>query len=613
MQGNSAAPGTEQAGAHGHAGNTITPEEAGTLDGLFRERLRRTPGAIAYRHYDDSHANWRDYTWMHMERLVARWQAALRGEGLQPGDRVAIMLRNSPDWVAFDIAALGLGLVTVPLYTHDRAENVAYILQDSGCTVLLFDHEEQWRGLSSVCERAPSLQRLLSARPIAHDGDSRLRHVDDWLPDEAQAPVYGMAARNSLATIIYTSGTTGRPKGVMLSHYNILANAYASLEGVMHVDASYTFLSFLPLSHSFERTCGYYLPMMGGATVAYSRSVQQLGEDLRSVQPTVLVSVPRVYERIWGTVRDRLQRESRLKRALFSLAVSVGYARFEHAQGRAPWRPSLLLWPVLQRLVARKVLARLGGRLRVALSGGAALSPHVARVFIGLGLPVVQGYGLTEASPVVCANRLEDNVPASVGRPIPGVEARVSADGELIVRGPSVMQGYWQDRQATAAAVSADGWLSTGDLVRIDEGGRVYITGRLKDVLVLSNGEKISPNDVEAAILRDPLFEQVMLIGEGRPYVSLVAVLDEERWRTVSAAAGLDPADVASRAAERLIVKQAAAQLTSFPGYLQVRRVIVSREQWSVENGFMTPTLKLRRESVLARFDAEIDRLYAGL
>ncbi|MGE5523694.1 MAG: AMP-dependent synthetase/ligase [Rhodospirillaceae bacterium] len=596
------------------ASHIVSVGDAVTLDGLFRERVRRTPDLLAYKHYDDPHENWRDYTWTHMERLVARFQAALRTEGLQPGDRVAVMLRNCPEWVAYDIAALGLGLIVVPVYTQDRAENIAYILSHAECRVLLFETEMQWQALRAVRGELSSLQRIVALRSFSAPEEPRLVALADWLPDEAPVPpTYGVSQGDELATIVYTSGTTGRPKGVMLSHRNILTNARACLDGVLQADHTYTFMSFLPLSHTFERTCGYYLPMMCGAPVAYARSVQQLGDDLRTLKPSVLVSVPRIYERIWSTVRDKLQDGPLIRRKLFYLAVEVGYARFEHAQGRAPWRIKLTLWPLLERLVSAKVLERLGGELRVALSGGAALSPEVSRIFIGLGLNLIQGYGLTESSPVVCANRLEDNVPASVGRPIPGVDIRTADDGALQVRGSNVMLGYWKNAEATRTVMSVDGWLNTGDLVRIDERGRVYITGRLKDILVLSNGEKISPTDVEAAVLADPVFEQVMLVGEGRPYLTRVAVLNRERWEAVRSEAGLERADLHSRDVERLALKRIATQLKSFPGYLQVRRVVFANEPWTVENGLLTPTLKLRRDSVLRRFDTEIDRLYAGL
>jgi long-chain acyl-CoA synthetase len=592
--------------------HVVTVDAAVTLDGLFRERARRTPERVAYRHFAEQHGNWRDYTWAQMARQVARWQAALERDGLQAGDRVAVMLRNSPEWVMFDIAALGLGLVVVPLYTQDRPDNVAYILNDAGCKVLLFEGQEQWQALQEVRGQLGGLVRILAVNALpAGDDDPRLKWIGDWLPEDGGETRHRQHDRGALATIVYTSGTTGRPKGVMLSHHNILSNAGACLSVLTPVEDD-VFLSFLPLSHTFERTCGYYLAMMTGSTTAYARSVQTLAEDLQSVRPTLLISVPRIYERVYGRIRDALEAGPPAKRKLFGLAVEVGWARFEHAQGRGPWQPSFLLWPLLDALVAKKILARLGGRVRVAISGGAALPPDISRVFIGLGLPVLQGYGMTESSPVAAANRPDDNVPASVGRAIPGVELKLGEHSALMIKGPNVMLGYWNNPEATRAILGADGWLNSGDTARFDEQGRVYITGRLKEIIVLSNGEKIPPVDMEAAMLRDPLFEQVMLLGEGKPFLSVMAVLNAEKWKALAAERGLDAANVAAPQAEKLALERLSAQLKSFPGYAQVRRVTLTLEPWTVENGLLTPTMKLRRAKVMEKFNAEIDRMYEG-
>jgi len=597
------------------ASHVIPVDTAGTLDGLFRERVTRTPDLVAYRDFNRQHGNWRDYTWAQMDHQVARWQAALEKDGLRAGDRVAVMLRNSPEWVMFDQAALGLGLVVVPLYTQDRPDNSAYIVNDAGCKVLLFEDMEQWQRLSGVRDQLGGLVRILAVKALPGSGDEpRLKWVGDWLPEEGGATRHVPRGPHVLATIVYTSGTTGRPKGVMLSHHNILTNAHACLE-VMTVDHDDLFLSFLPLSHTFERTCGYYLTMMAGSTVAYARSIPQLGEDLQTIRPTMLISVPRIYERIWDAIRTKLDEGPRFRKMLFLLAVEIGYARFEHAQGRAPWRPSFLLWPVLDALVAGKVLARLGGRMRAALSGGAALSPAISRVFIGLGLPVLQGYGLTETSPVACANRPDDNLPASIGHPIPGVEVKLGDRQALLIKGPNIMLGYWNNEEATRQMIQADGWLNSGDTARIDEEGRVFITGRLKEVIVLSNGEKIPPLDMEAAIARDPLFDQVMLLGEGKPYLSLMAVLAADHWKKLAAEHGLDAGadyNVQSKEAEAIVLKRIAAQLKDFPGYAQVRRATLMLEPWTIDNGLLTPTMKLKRAKVMEKFNAEIDRMYAG-
>ena len=594
--------------------HVISPEEAGTLDGLLAARVRRTPDGVAYRDFNLAHANWRDYTWAQIDHQVARWQTALERDGLKPGDRVAVMLRNSTEWVTFDQAALGLGLVVVPLYTQDRPDNVAYILNDAGCKVLLLGTHEQWKALAGLRDQLAGLTRILTVeeQPAAVD-EPRLKTVGQWLPDEGGATRHVPRDPGALATVVYTSGTTGRPKGVMLSHRNILSNAYACLQ-VVPVDAGDTLLSFLPLSHTFERTCGYYLTIMTGSATAYARSVQQLGEDLQTIRPTMLISVPRIYERVYGAIKSKLDEGPALRRKLFNSAVEVGWARFEHEQGRRAWSPSLLLWPLLKALVADKILARLGGRLKSAFAGGAALAPEISRVFIGLGLPVVQGYGLTETSPVACANRPADNVPASVGLAVPGVEVRIGDRGALMIRGPNVMLGYWNNEDATRAMIGADGWLNSGDTARIDERGHVYITGRLKEIIVMSNGEKIPPVDIEAAIMRDALFEQVMLIGEGKPYLSVMAVLNREQWTRFAAEQGRSDEAAALKLPEvdKALLARIAAQMKAFPGYAQVRRISATLEPWTVENGLLTPTLKLRRSRVLEKFHAEFDQMYSG-
>jgi long-chain acyl-CoA synthetase len=346
------------------------------------------------------------------------------------------------------------------------------------------------------------------------------------------------------------------------------------------------FLSILPLSHMFERTGGYYLPLSIGAQVAFARGVAHLPDDLRTQAPTVMFAVPRIFEKFAARIEHALAGAPR-RRRLFDACVALGW-RVE--QGRARLHDRLLL-RALRRLVAKPILARLGGRLRLAVVGGAALDPALARTFIGLGLPMLQGYGMTEASPVVSVNRLSDNVPDTVGRPLDGVEVKLAEGGELLVRGASVMLGYWRNDEATRASIDAAGWLHTGDLAEIRD-GRIAIRGRAKDILVLSNGEKLPPQDVEFAILHDPVFEQAMLIGEARPYVVLLAVSQETD--------------------ERALLKRANARLKAFPRWMRVRRVIASREPWSVENGLLTPTLKLKRPMLVDRYRDRIDAAYAS-
>ena len=577
----------------------ITPRSAVTLDGLFRRRVELTPDCPAYRYYEPETGDWRQYSWVQMAQLVGRWRAALQAEQLQAGDRVALMLPNGCEWVQFEQAALSLGLVVVPLYVNDRPDNIAYILRDTQARMLvLTGDDEQWSLLSGQLESLADLQRIVSLRYLKTD-DNRQCLLADWLPNASSELHDRHAGPDDLATIVYTSGTVGRPKGVMLSHRNILWNAWAGQRCVTGLGADDLFLSFLPLSHMLERTAGYYIPMIVGAEVAFARSIPQLADDLLSIRPTVLISVPRIYERIYARIQAKLETRSGFERKLLRLTLAVGWRHFRFRQGLAGWSPGIMLWPLLKRRVADKVMARLGGRIRIAICGGAPLAENISRFFIGLGLPLLQGYGMTETSPVLNVNRPWNNDPASVGPALEDVEEMISPDGELLARGPGNMLGYWNNPQATRELIDADGWLHTGDIARI-ENDRVYITGRVKDIIVMSNGEKVPPADMELAIALDPVIEQVMVIGEGRPFLTALAVLVEE----------LRDAD--DRPDNEMLCRQIAQRLHNFPGYAQVRRVSIIDEPWTVDEGLLTPTLKLRRKRILEHYRFVVDGMYEG-
>jgi long-chain acyl-CoA synthetase len=594
----------------------ISFEEARTLPGLFALRCERSPECEAYREFDAATGAWTSCTWGQMRSRVALWRGALAREELQPGERVAVMLKNSIDWVCYDQAAQSLGLVVVPLYPTDNAEDIAYILGDCGARVLLLTDAQRWSTLAPLGARFASLQRVLCAAPSPGLPAAGLAmDVQAWLALPPGAPRTIEADPDALATIVYTSGTTGPPKGVMLSHRNILSNADAVLRMVKGYRED-VFLSFLPLSHTLERTVGYYVPVMIGAAVAFARSVQDLGQDLLTVRPTMLVSVPRIYERIYAKLQQELEAKGAPAKALFEWAERTGWHRFEAAQHRAPEPGAVeaMMWPVLRHLVADKLLAHLGGRLRIAVSGGAPKSPNLMHCFIGLGLPLLQGYGLTESSPIVTANKLEDNVPASVGLPLPGVEVRLGAQDELLVRGPNVMLGYWNDEKKTREAIDADGWLHTGDQARIDPDGHVYITGRMKEILVTSTGEKVPPADIEMAIAEDPLFDQVLVIGEGKPYLAALVVLNPEVWRGVASELGVDAsAENVLKMPEvhEAVLERIQARLGRFPSYARVRGVSLALQPWTVDDGLITPTLKLKRRVLEKRFSPLIEGLYA--
>lgn len=593
--------------------DVIAPAQAVTLHGLFLERVRRTPDKEAYRYFDVPRNQWVSLSWRQMREQTARWQAALAKEGLVKGDRVALMLRNCPQWVMFDQAAMSLGLIVVPLYTVDRADNIAYIVNDAQAKVLLFETAEQWKELSGVVGQMGCVQRFIALDDFTSD-EPRLASAVRYLPDSAELEPAPPCAIGELASIIYTSGTTGRPKGVMLSHNNMLSNAFDAMATFTMRDDD-LLLSFLPLSHTFERTCGYYLQVMTGATVAYARSIPLLSEDLQTIKPTILISVPRIYERINAAIKAKLDEGSPLKRALFHLAVEVGWARFLREQGRGGWKLSFLLWPVLDALVAKKILARFGGRLRTAVSGGAALPAEIAHLIVGLGLPVVQGYGLTETSPIVTGNRLENNFPDSIGQPIRNVQVKLGAQNALLVKGPNVMMGYWNNPEATKAMIDADGWLNTGDIARISGTGHIYITGRLKEIIVLSNGEKIPPADMESAILNDPLIDQVMVYGEGKPYLVALAVLNPQVWPQVAAKVGVRsdmPESLTDSNVEAKVLRRIARNISGFPGYAKVHRVLLLTDPWNIDNGLLTPKLSLKRNKVVEMFGKQIEELYKG-
>ncbi|MGI9311018.1 MAG: AMP-dependent synthetase/ligase [bacterium] len=599
--------------------DAIDPESACTLHGLYQARIARTPDATAYVQHCASSGQWREYSWRRCAHDSAKWRRALAADGIAPGERAAIRLRNRREWVLADQACLAAGLVVVPLYFEDSADNLAYVLAHAQARLCFVDSARMLREM--IATLPPTLRRVVvieDADELDALDDARVMSLPRWLArgDAASDAPSHNAAPDDLATIVYTSGTTGRPKGVMLSHRNILSNAYAGLRSVA-VFPDDQFLSFLPLSHMFERTVGYYLPMMAGATVAFSRSVPELAEDMAVLRPSVLIAVPRIFERAHGAIQSRLARSSSLQRWLFAQATALGWRRFLASQGRGA-RLGVIVrcaWRALDALVARKVRARFGGDLRFVISGGAPLAASISKTFIALGIDVLQGYGMTETGPTLSVNTPARNKPSSIGLPLHGTEIRLCDGGELHARGASVMLGYWRDDEATRASFDHAGWFASGDLASIDEDGFISIVGRRKEIIVTATGEKAPPADMEAAICDDPLFEQAMVIGEGRSYLAAVIVLDAQAWAHDAAKLGLDADDAAVLAdarARKFALDRIARRLRDFPAYAAVRRVCLTRAAWTVQDGALTPTLKIKRAALQERFKAEIERMYEG-
>lgn len=601
------------------APDPIAAADARTLPGLLWQRRLRSPDRPAYHQYDGRSTRWITCSWREIGAEVDRWRQALAGEGLTRGDRVAILLANSVEWICFEQAALGLGLVVVPLYTWDSAENIAYLLRDSGCRLMLTGKSDQWADLAPHADRLPELVRVLCLEEGTAPSQAipAIVPVAGWLPspDKVPMPPADSPGPDDLATIIYTSGTTGPPKGVMLSHANILWNAEAILR-VIDCTPADRLLSFLPLSHAFERTVGYYTPMMAGCSVAYSRSMEQLADDLKAMQPTILISVPRIYEKIYARVHEQLRDKPFIARRLFALALAIGWRRFQWSQGRQSLPPPVhrLLWPLLHRLVAAKILDRLGGRIRFAVSGGAPLLESVSRFFLSLGLPLIQGYGLTEAAPVVSTNTPARNLPASVGPPLPGVEWTIGQDSELLIKSPGIMLGYWEQPDRTREVIDETGWLHTGDAVAMEEGA-MHIRGRLKEIIVTSTGEKVAPADLEMVITAHPLVDHALVVGEGRPYLAALFVLRRDGWQKLARECGVDAADPSSLEAESVLQATlgiVAGLLHAFPAHAQVCAAALLLDEWSIANGLLTPTLKLKRTVIAERYAPVIARLYRG-
>ena len=594
-----------------------------TLDQFVPARAKIAPHTEALRQFDRRSNSWERISYRDLDERIQQWRKAFCKLGLQRGDRVAILLPNGVDAICCDQAVLANGCVPVPLHAIDTAGSSAFIIADSQASVLVTNRQSRWDAIYLTHTVMPNLRHVIFTEESSPE--SRQDGVQQWDLESWLATGHGVtelpAAPNEedLAAIVYTSGTTGRPKGVMLTHKNVVSNVINTLKTVSPRPGD-VFLSFLPLSHTFERMAGYYLALGMGCTIVFTRSIQQLAEDFRIVRPNVIISVPRIYERIYAKVQNKLARESKFVRFLFSWAVEVGWRRFCRKYGLPITEERFafldpIVWPILERLVSKTLLNQFGGQLRIAISGGAALNSKVAKAFCGLGLPIIQGYGMTESSPIIAGNSLSYNHPSTVGKPLPQTQVRLGEDNEIQVSSPSVMKGYWNRPQATREAFTEDGWLKTGDVGEFDSEGFLRIVGRIKEIIVTSTGEKVPPADLELAIEIDPLFEQAYVIGENRPFISTIVVLNKEEWRKLAETLDLDPNDPESLMAtvtRNAILKRIKSAVKDFPQYALPRNVHMTLEPWTIENGLLTPTLKLKRKVLAEKFAPQIQALYAG-
>jgi len=556
-------------------------------------------------------------TFVERVKNVALGLAAL---GIRPGDRVALLSENRPEWSIVDLAILSLGAVNVPIYTTQAVDQIEYILADSGPRAIFISNKKLYRHAKPVLDNR-RLEHLIffdddSAGGI--DRASALAEMEKTGSEHAKErpeafDAYLHAVRpDDLATIIYTSGTTGEPKGVMLTHNNFMSNVLSITSG-LPISETDTALSVLPLSHIFERA-GFYVFIYNGLEVYYSASFDQVGENLREVGPTVMTAVPRLFEKVYHRIIKKGMAEKGWKRGVFTRSLEVGQ-RYGELKDTRRWIPPglRLKQSVASRLVFSKWREGVGGRLRYFVSGGAPLSPALSYSYLAAGIPILQGYGATETC-IVCANRPDNNHVGSVGIPFAGIELRIAEDGEILVRGPNVMRGYYGQPEATAAVLK-DGWFYTGDVGHMDKDGRLYITDRKKDLFKLSNGKYVAPQLIESLLKQSEFVGQVVVVGAGRKQPVALIVPDWESLNKALEETGeefpKDKVELSKHPAAIKIVQRDISSLTSsLVDYERIRRVALLSHEFSIDSGELTPTLKVKRRVIDERFGDLIEDLY---
>jgi long-chain acyl-CoA synthetase len=564
---------------------------------------------------------WRGVSSRELRTAVEETSAGLALLGVAAGERVAILSENRPEWAIADLAALCAGAVDVPVYTTLTPAQVAYILKDSGAKVAFVSTPALAGKIAEIRSQAPLLEQVIRFAPepipdtISLD-DLRARGREALAGDgESVRRRAGTVKGEDVATLIYTSGTTGEPKGVMLTHRNLTSNVLAAKKAIPAVGPDDVALSFLPLCHSFERTAGYYFMLHAGATIAYAESVEKVPENMQEVRPTIMCSVPRLYEKMYARVNEKVAADPPLRQSIFRWAIGVGREAFRHrVAGTEPGAGLRLRLALADKLVFSKIKTRTGGRLRLFVSGGAPLAREIAEFFGAAGLLICEGYGLTETSPVISCNRPDRLKPGTVGHPLDGVEVRIAEDGEILTRGPHVMKGYYNRPEATRETIDPDGWLHTGDIGHLDADGFLVITDRKKELIVTSGGKNIAPQPIENRLKTNRFFTEVVMIGDKRNFPTALVVPSFEALEAWARERGLPVDDRAALVArpevEAHYLSLIAELTTDLAQYEKIKKVAVLPAEFSQETGELTPTLKVKRRVIAEKYRAVIDRLY---
>ena len=566
--------------------------------------------------------SYHDISYAELGERVELFALGLIELGVERGDRVVLLSENRPEWAITDLAIIAAGGVNVPMFPTLTPAQVEYIVKDSGAKIVCVSNENQLKKIEAFRENVSHLERVIVFDTTESDTDSQdlsfeeVCELGKRVENGSQVHQESCDAANpdDLVTIIYTSGTTGDPKGAMLTHQNFMFNASACIElvAIGHEDV---LLSFLPLSHVFERMAGHYLPLTCGSTIAYAESPFTVAQNLGEVRPTLMASVPRLYETMHERIIRAVKEGSPIKQKIFGWGVGTGQKVSQAIQ--AHQNPSALLklkMGLANKLVFGKILARVGGRLKFFVSGGAALPQSIAEFFHAAGILILEGYGLTETSPVISVNCPDAWKFGTVGKPVPGVEVKIAEDGEILSRGPHIMQGYYNRPDDTAEAIDSDGWFHTGDIGQFDEEGFLKITDRKKNILVLSNGKNVAPQPIESELVRSDYISQVMLIGDGQKSVGALVVPNFDALGEFGKEQGLDTENnatlVETKEVRQLIRGEINRFVADFADFERPRMFAVLNREFTQEEDEMTPTLKLKRQVILDHFSDEIDAIY---
>ncbi|MFA6356849.1 MAG: long-chain fatty acid--CoA ligase [Candidatus Omnitrophota bacterium] len=594
-----------------------------TIPLMFFARANRYGGRCALKYKYEG--KYRCVSWLEFEGKVKDLAFGLVSLGLKPGEKVGLLSENRPEWAYSDLAVLSLACADVPLYPTDVPRQMEYILKDSESVMVIVSTAEQLDKILSVSGRLPALRKIIVMDP---DGRGKRPEVisfaDVLAAGSAGAANFRMefesrlqsAKTGDLASIIYTSGTTGQAKGVCLTHDNFLSNCRSSVD-VLPFDENDTCLSFLPLSHVFERMASYYFTLLIGGTIAYAENMESVSKNLKEVRPTYVCAVPRFYEKIYAGMMERISQLPPSKRKAIERALEAAKEYANAKLNKLEIGPALWLrYNLAKMFIFRRINSAVGGRIKFFISGGAPLAKELAEFFFSLGIYIFEGYGLTETSPVATVNTFNAVKFGSVGRPIKDVEIRTAQDGEIFIKGPSVMKGYHRNEKATSEAIDADGWLHTGDIGYFDAEGFLYITDRKKDVIITAGGKNIAPQNVENLIKGDSYIQEVVVHGDRRPYLTAIIVPDFNAMKGLALRLGIPytvPGELVDHPrVQEFLSKRIEEKQKDLAGYEKIKKFKLLDRSLKIEEDEITPTYKVKRRVVAEKYKEVFDKMYSS-